>query len=142
MAGMLGDECGRTQAQIEIDKLVAVLEDFLERSGRRNARAASHTTPNTKTKRAAAKPPAGGYDYCYDDEDNPLHWLSSAEDALPTPKDGRACPLLPIYVTSGSQSKAFASTSSDDFQPFALFLTLSPKFLIEVKSILLLLSRH
>jgi hypothetical protein len=33
MAAMLGDECGRTQAQIEIDKRGRPrLEDFLERS--------------------------------------------------------------------------------------------------------------
>jgi hypothetical protein len=106
-------------AQIEIDKRVAVLEDFLERSGRRNARAASHTTPKTKTKRAAAKPPAGGYDYCYDDEDNPLHWLSSAEDALLTPIVPCMSQLSAVpsgrpsgSVSSGSTSSGFMTSGS------------------------------
>jgi hypothetical protein len=107
---MLGDESGRTQ--IEIDKRVAILEDFLERSGRRNARAAGHTTPKTKTKRAAAKPPAGGYDYCYDDEEDPLHWLSSAEDALLTPIVPCMSQLSAVSsgsVSSGSTSSGFMS---------------------------------
>jgi hypothetical protein len=93
MAAMLGDECGRTQAQIEVDKRVAALEDFIEKSGRRNAR----TTPKPKPKRAAAAPPVGGYD-----EDDSFLWLGL--DDPPYTPIVVPCPTLPSPVSSGRAS--------------------------------------
>lgn len=103
MAAILGDECGRTQAQIEVDKRVAALEDFIEKSGRRNARTAAVVTPKIKPKRAAAAPPVGGYD----PEDDPLFWLS-LDDPPYTPIIV-PCPTLPSAVSSGPASSGRAS---------------------------------
>jgi hypothetical protein len=93
MASMLRDECGRTQAQIEVDKRVTALEDFIEKSGRRNAR----TTPKPKPKRAAAAPPVGG-----NDEDNPFLWLGLG--GPPYTPIVVLCPTVPSAMFSGRAS--------------------------------------
>jgi hypothetical protein len=99
MNSKLGTECGSTQAQIEVDNRIAKLEDFIEKSGRRNARSAL-VTP--KTKRAAAKPPSGGYGYGDDEDEDPYLWLHSAEEALRTP-------IVPCLPVSSGRASAVSS---------------------------------